>query len=393
MRSVDERQPADIGHALRARLTGFSGFLRANGFGVGCTESSDVIETAQRMGLFDPKMMRWSLKALLCGRGEEWRRFDELFDAYFLPPNKRQIVESKGSGLGRVDNTAGNGPRDTSEGTPISNQGGGVADDDDGSTTKHGASTGDSLAHADFRNLHRPEEVRAIEELMRRFVQRLKHLKLRRERAARRGRRVHLGRTLRASVETGGLPLRLQWRAHTRIRPRLVLLLDVSRSMSLYSFFYLRLARALTGLLPDVHCFIYHTRLTGVSEALRDPDPWRSQERLQVISLGWAGGTRIGECIGEFNRNFAPRLLHSRTAVIMVSDGYETGEPEVLSRELALVKRRARKLIWMNPLASRPGFAPVSRGMKAAAPHLDALLPGADLASIERALPLILKSL
>ena len=91
--------------------------------------------------------------------------------------------------------------------------------------------------------------------------------------------------------------LRLAWRQRRRVRPRLVLLLDVSRSMSLYSFFYLRLARALCAELADVHCFIFHTRMTGVAEALRDPDPWRSQEKLHLLAAGWAGGTRIGECL------------------------------------------------------------------------------------------------
>jgi uncharacterized protein with von Willebrand factor type A (vWA) domain len=383
----------DIGQALQARFTGFTGFLRANGFGVGCTEASDVIETVQRIGLFDPSLMRWSLKALLCGRGEEWRRFDELFDAYFLPPNRKALVESQSSGAGRIEQGGGQGLHDASEGTPLGPAGEGASVDGDGSTAKHGASGEESLTTADFRHLNRPEDVRAIEDLMRRFVRRLKHLQLRRERTASRGRRIHLGRTLRASVETGGLPLNLAWRAHTRVRPRLVLLLDVSRSMSLYSFFNLRLARALSGLLSDVHCFIYHTRLSGVSEALRDPDPWRSQERLQMLSQGWAGGTRIGECLGEFNRSYAPRLVHSRTAVVIVSDGYDTGEPELLTQGLAQLKRRARRLVWMNPLASRPGFEPVSRGMRAAAPYLDALVPGADLAALERALPMILGSL
>ena len=111
------------------------------------------------------------------------------------------------------------------------------------------------------------------------------------------------------------------------MRPRLVLLLDVSRSMSQYSFFYLRLARALCAELADVHCFIFHTRITGVGEALRDPDPWRSQERLHLLAAGWGGGTRIGECLQDFNRRDAPatrafahrrdhrqrRLRHRRT--------------------------------------------------------------------------------
>jgi uncharacterized protein with von Willebrand factor type A (vWA) domain len=221
----------------------------------------------------------------------------------------------------------------------------------------------------------------------------LRHLQLRREARTDHGRRIDLQGTIRASVASGGTPFRLAWKDRRRVRPRLVLLLDVSRSMSQYSFFYLRLARALSAELADVHTFIFHTRLTGVGEALRDPDPWRSQERLHLLAAGWGGGTRIGECVHDFNRLHAPRLVHSRTAVIVVSDGYDTGEPEVLAAALNEMRRQARRIVWLNPLLNRPDFSPVSRGMQAAVPHLDLLAPGSDLASIERVLPNLIEVL
>jgi uncharacterized protein with von Willebrand factor type A (vWA) domain len=192
---------------------------------------------------------------------------------------------------------------------------------------------------------------------------------------------------------TSGTPIHLAWKAPRRVRPRLVLLLDVSRSMAAYSFFYLRLARALSGELADVHTFIFHTHVTAVSEALRDPDPWRAQERLHLLAQGWGGGTRIGESLAQFNAQYGARLLHSRTAVLVLSDGYDTGEPKLLSDALARLRRRARRRVWLNPLCSRPGYAPVSQGMQAALPHLDLLAPGADLASIAAVLPEILEAL
>ena len=163
--------------------------------------------------------------------------------------------------------------------------------------------------------------------------------------------------------------------------------------MALYSFFYLRLARALSAELSDVYSFIFHTRVTAVSQALRDADPWRAQERLHLIAQGWAGGTRIGESLAQFNREYAPRLVHSRTAVIILSDGYDTGEPALLSDALAQLRRRARRIVWLNPLCNQPGYAPVSQGMVAALAHLDLLAPGADLASIAAVLPQIVEVL
>jgi len=377
--------------ALRARLTGFAGFLRVNGFSAGSGDSTEILETAGRVGIFDQQILRWSLKALLCGRGDEWNRFDELFDAYFLPPNKKAFSEIAMAAAPRE--SAGGLPDGGSDSESVAGAPQGAAAEDDGSTARHGASREESLAATDFSELNHADDVRDIEALMRRFARRMKLLRLRREARFHHGRRLDLPGTIRLSVASGGTPLRLAWKERRRVRPRLLLLLDVSRSMSLYSFFYLRLARALCAELADVHCFIFHTRITGVAEALRDPDPWQSQERLHLLAAGWAGGTRIGECLRDFNRDHGSRLVHSRTGVIIVSDGYDTGAPELLSAALAQLKRRAKRLIWLNPIASRADYTPASIGMQAALPHLDLHAPGADLAAIERTLPAILHSL
>jgi uncharacterized protein len=379
------------GTALRARLTGFAGYLRANGFGVGSGDSTRVLETAGHVGILDGEILRWSLKALLCGRGDEWRRFDALFDAYFRRPNKRVLSDSRDAKTGPPERAGALGDADLR--LPAADAGEKNAGEDAASGERHSASREESLASTDFRDLDRADQVRDIEALMRRFARRLKHLQLRREARFDRGRHLDLQRTIRRSVASGGIPFRLAWKDQRRVRPRLVLLLDVSRSMSQYSFFYLRLARALCAELADVYCFIFHTRITGIDEALRDPDPWRSQERLHLLAAGWGGGTRIGECLQDFNRLHAPRLVHSRTAVIVVSDGYDTGEPEVLAAALASLRRRARRIVWVNPLLNRPDFSPESRGMQAALPHLDLFAPGADLAGIEHILPNLIEAL
>ena len=381
----------DPGAVLLARLTGFADFLRTNGYGVGGADSTRVLEASVHTGILDQQVLRWSLKALLCGRGDEWRRFDALFDAYFLPPNKKIFAESNVVTAGAQQSTGG--VRDGSENEPTASVGDGVVGDADAGAARHGASREESLASTDFRELNKAEHARDIEALMRRFAKRLKHLHLRREARFHHGRRLDLQSTIRNSVAYGGTPLRLAWKQRRRVRPRLLLLLDVSRSMSPYSFFYLRLARALCGELADVHCFIFHTRITSIAEALRDPDPWRSQERLHLLAAGWAFVTRIGECLRDFNHDHGARLVHSRTGVIIVSDGYDTGEPELLAQALATLRRRSRRMVWLNPLLNQPGFRPESRGMQAAMPHIDLLAPGADLAGIEQVLPQIIEAL
>lgn len=373
----------DLETLAQARLAGFAGFLHANGFALGGGDAAQVLQTAERIGVLDAPVLRWSLKALLCGRCDEWRRFDELFDAWFLPANRWQSPQLREA------------PHGTVTGGSAQGQGGEQRDtgDDEPLRPRDVASRQELLSRTDFRALTEREHALDIEALMRRFARQLKHIRLRREARARQGRRLDLQATIRRSVASGGTPFHLVWKDHRRVRPRLVLLLDVSRSMAQYSFFYLRLARALSGELADVHSFIFHTRVTGVSEALRDPDPWRAQERLHLIAQGWGGGTRIGDSIAQFNREHAARIVHSRTAVIVMSDGYDTGEPQVLSDALAQLRRRARRIVWLNPLLDRPGYAPVSQGMQAALPHLDLLAPGADLASIAAVLPELIEAL
>lgn len=377
--------PLDAGAALRARLAGFAGFLQANGYGVGGADGVDVLAAAERTGVLDARVLRWSLKALLCGRADEWRRFDALFDAYFLPPNRKAFAQSPGASpaaagaAAQAGGTAGAAPD--------------AGDSARRAASRHGASPDEALAPMDLQGLADAGQARALEALVRRFARRLKRLLLRREARSHRGRRIDLQGTIRHSVASGGTPIRLAWKQPRRVRPRLVLLLDVSRSMRAYAFFHLRLARALCAELADVHCFVFHTRLTDAGTALRDADPWRSQERLHLLAEGWGGGTRIGESLAQFARGPGARLVHSRTAVVIASDGYDTGEPQVLAAALASIRRRARRIVWLNPLLGQPGFRPESRGMQAALPHLDLLAPGADLAGLERVLPQVIEAL
>ncbi|RFU44576.1 VWA domain-containing protein [Paraburkholderia sp. DHOC27] len=392
-------QPPSLEATLLARYTGFANWLRVNDFRVTSSDVAASMEVAGRMGQLDSELLRWSLRALLCSRAEEWRRFDELFEAYFLRPNRTRLVDAHTGGAGKLEpgrepGREPGGEQDGSEGMPLTLAAGSeLSNQPEGKAAQHGAAAEASLAHADFKHLNQTDELFAIDAAIRRFARRLQGIQMRREQRANAGRVIDMAWTVRHSVSRGGLPLDLGWRRKRRVRPRIVLLLDVSRSMSLYSFFYLRLARVLSARVSDVHCFIFHTRLVGVAQALRDPDPWRSQERLQMLSEGWAGGTRIGASLDEFNRQHAAKLLHSRAAVVIVSDGYDAGEPGQLTQALAAIRRRCRCLVWLNPLASHAGFTPASAGMQAALPHIDLLGGARDLASLERVLPAVLEVL
>ncbi|MFT0546774.1 vWA domain-containing protein [Allopusillimonas ginsengisoli] len=391
--SIDSPAMSDtpLAARLQSRYLGFAGFLRLNGFKY--ADASTAILALQYAGQLDSEVVRWTLRSALCGRAQEWQRFNALFDTWFISGSQRRRTEVRASrGRSRsLDTSQLDDLPDDSEGTPVDSADG-HGHDVPGGTSSEGESPQQAFKHADFRHLHEPESLRALDELMQRFVKRLRQVELRRYKASISGRRLDLARCLRRSVSHGGFPIELAWRNRRKQLPRLILLLDVSRSMSLYSFFYLRLARVLTTVLGDVHCFIFHTRLVGIAQALRDPDPVRAQESLHLLSSGWAGGTRIGESLEQFNREYATRLLHARSCVLIASDGYDTGPSERVTDALRTMRGRARSIIWLNPLASRAGYTPASVCMQAALPFIDGLVPAGNLASLEKALPDILRA-
>ena len=319
--------------------------------------------------MLDPDVLRWSLQALLCGRADEWRRFDELFDAWFLPANRWQ--QPRAARAPTAACRAAMQPRRlAASATPPTTR--------DEPRPRHAASRQEVLSSTDFRALTEREHALDIEALMRRFARQLRHIRLRREARARHGRRLDLPATIRRSVASGGTPFHLAWRDRRRVRPRLVLLIDVSRSMALYSFFYLRLARALSAELTDVHSFIFHTRITAVSRGAARPRPVARAGATAPdrAGLGRRHAHRREPGAVQPRARAAPACIRAPPSSIM-SDGYDTGDPQRVVRCAGRsCRRRARRIVWLNPLCNRPGYAPVCQGMQAALPHLDLLAPG-----------------
>ncbi len=198
---------------------------------------------------------------------------------------------------------------------------------------------------------------------------------------ARHGQAPDLAATVRAAVRSGGEPAVLHWRART-LRPRpVVLLLDLSGSMAPYARMLLHYAHACVAAHRPVEAFAFATRLTRITRELGDSDPARAVTRACAAAEDLGGGTRIGEALALLNRRHSRRIGRGADVVIL-SDGWDRGEPQRLGAELARLRRSAHRLIWLNPLAADPRFAPLARGMAAAMPHLDTLLAGNSLDSL-----------
>jgi uncharacterized protein with von Willebrand factor type A (vWA) domain len=200
----------------------------------------------------------------------------------------------------------------------------------------------------------------------------------RRRPSARRG-RLDLRRTLRANVTRGDL-IDLRYRRRKRRKVRLVLLCDVSGSMDLYSRFLLQFLFALQSVFARVETFTFSVHLTRVTEYLRGRSYREVLRRLTAVR-DWSGGTRIGESLAEFNRQWG-RLVDRQTIVIILSDGWDTGDPELRAGELLRIKRRAGRVIWLNPLLGNPSYEPLTRGMAAALPLVDHFAAAHNLAAL-----------
>ena len=249
------------------------------------------------------------------------------------------------------------------------------------------AGADERLATKDFAELE-PDELIALRRLMAQLRVATPLRRTRRARRARRGERLDVRATLRASHRTGGDPVRrLRRRRVLRHRP-LVVLCDVSGSMEPYSRAFLMFLHSAVGG-ADAEAFVFATRLTRLTRALRGHQPGLAIARAAAVAPDWSGGTRIGAALQRFNDDYGRRGMARGAVVVIVSDGWEVGDPDRVDREMARLRRLARRIVWVNPRRAAPGFAPRAGGMAAALPYCDALVGGHNLLALGDAIAAI----
>ena len=376
-----------IGAPARQRLAAFARTLRDNGFKIGLAETADALETLAAPLATRPSTLKPALRSLFCARHSDWERFDEIFDAFWQGRGVRRARMLAGAALqsqAPARHLKDVGPR---AGTPrlpnhAERRTDGGDSPGDGRGKREGASRFESLASTDLRDIVDPTDIAQAHALAARLSRVMRARLVRRERVRRRGRRLDLRRTIHKNVSHGGTLLDLAWRRR-KIKPlRLVFLLDASGSMSLYTAFFVRFLHGVVDAFRESEAFVFHTRLAHVSTSLRDRDVTRAVDKLSLMAQGIGGGTKIGESLATFNRWHARRVINSRTAVMIVSDGYDTGAPEQLGEEMRRLRRRCRRIIWLNPLIGWRDYSPQARGMQAALPYIDLFAPAHNLESL-----------
>lgn len=334
--------------------------LRERGSTVTTAHAADAVRAMQLVGLGGRERVREALRCVLASRPEEFALIDELFDALFAQgaPTPRAVPAPRGEPAGSV-------PSHSSWG------GAGEAETEEVKAASEKPGTGER----DFSSFA-ADELDEVERIARRIARRLAARPSRRWKPGRAGARVDLRRTLRRAPSAGGELIALRFRERKLRKTRIVALCDVSGSMDLYSRLLLQFLWALQGASARVESFVFSTSLKRVTEALRG-----GIAQLSFEQHDWSGGTRIGECLAAFNEKWGA-LVDSRTVVVILSDGWDTGDPALLSEALESLRRRSRRLVWLNPLLGSPGYEPLTIGMQAALPHLSVFAPAHNLDSL-----------
>lgn len=372
---------ATVELSLAGTVVRFCRALREHGFVVTPAESVDAARALGNVDLGDREELYLALRTLLATRPEEYVAFDELFDRYWAPPRTgARAGDDRRSRSPAVPRPLVEQARETSVAT-LTRWMRATGRENDDATAIPRASDREGLGARDFRSFG-DEELREITRVAARMARRLATRPSRRWRPAAHGTRVHLRRTIRRALATGGTAAELAFRERKPRKTRLVVLCDVSGSMELYSRFLLQFVYALQHAFARVESFVFATRPSRITNAFGAP---RYRGALDLIARDvrdWSGGTRIGASLAAFEQEWG-RWVDRRTVVIILSDGWDTGDPEQLGDALARIRRRAGRIIWLNPLLGSPDYQPLARGMQAALPYVDVFHAAHNLASLE----------
>ncbi len=374
-----------VQYDFTSHLTLFCRLLRGQGLLIGSQEIADSVNALTKVEVMDKARVYWALRTVLVSRREEIGVFDQLFDRFwdFETPVRKP---SAGPGTGQ-----GWGPKNlrkypTGFLTPEHDV---HSKDTVIQLLRTGASANEVFSEKDLTVLG-ANELSEFSRIAARMVRALASRPGRRRKSHRRKGAIDLRGALRLSLTTGGDPVRLPRKRRVPRVPRLLVLLDVSGSMDRHTRLLLQLVYAITQHTRHIETFVFSTSVDRVTRQLKAPSFGEALRRVGRIASHWSGGTRIGESLTTLNTEYEA-LQDRYTTVILLSDGWDTGDPDVLTREIRRMQRRVRRVIWLNPLMGTKDYEPLTRGLQAATPYVDHFVSAISLNSLKR-LPQLLRS-
>ncbi|MEL7422721.1 MAG: VWA domain-containing protein [Bacteroidota bacterium] len=352
----------------------FCRFLRQNQFRITTDEEQDILQALPSIGLRSGHEFRLVLRTILCKDLSQLHRFDDLYTQYWK--ELERAVNSKIKEQA-VDQSKPK-PRPPSLQVLKDWLHGGRNSEATEMVTYSPGGAGNSRDFSSFAKDELHEILRVINQLAQRMAQRPS----RRRQSSRKLKQLDLRRTLRNGLRFGGEIVELRHSEPKQRNVRLVLLCDVSRSMELYTRFLIQVLYGFQRTGQRVESFIFSSTLERTTRQLREQDFAKALRRLTQESTAWSGGTEIGLCLNQFVEQYGRRLLDKDTIVLILSDGLDTGNIDVLQRSMHYLQQKAYQVFWLNPLAGRPGYEPTVRGMQAALPYVDHFLAAHDVESL-----------
>jgi len=355
-------------------IVAFSQFARSHGLNVGIQETQDALQSATGPLLTNGALFKSALKTIFCASPEDRRLFDRLFVLFWdTNPTDLVVRKNKTTVQGAVENKAN---------PSLVMLGRGKTDEDaEAGKNVSGANEIERLKMTDFSKI-REIDAEPLEAIARKLFREMAIRLRRRRKETRRNGPINLRRTIRRSLSYGGEPMDLFRKAQRPKKQRLIVLLDVSGSMDKYSFYLLRFVCALREHFRQLEAFVFSTSLIRISKLLQ---PNQLELVLATISQqadNWSGGTKIGECLTAFFDRYGKQTLNGSPIVLILSDGLDTGDPNLVSEALVKIQKRAKKVIWLNPLKGMKGYEPLAGGMQAALPWVDVFQSAHNLESL-----------
>jgi len=379
---VDSFRIRSQGHLLR-NLVLFTRLLRLVGVPASPDQLCDLVQALPLLNLRCREEVKDAARAMLITNREQSELFDNAFDLFWKAWTTDDQT-ARAENLEKVPPSEGDSVEHDQEREHIPESGAG---DDDSNEPESGTlavySAEEILRHKDFTELTEAE-VLSVTQLIRHSRWYTEHHPMRRKHPVAHGSRPHLRRVLRQGLRYGGEVMKLTWQTPKLKSRPLIVLCDISGSMERYVRILLRFLYVVTNGLERSEVFVFSTRLTRLTRQLRHSDMDLALQQAADVVNDWEGGTRIGEALKSFNFNWARQVMSHGPTVIIISDGWDRGDLDLLRREMVRLQLNSRRLIWLNPLLGATGYEPLAKGIQTALPFVDDFLPVHNLASLEQ---------
>ena len=373
---------------LPALAGAFSRRLREAGVPITAERAARFAHAVALVRPITRRRLYWTARAVLVSDSAQVKAFDSVFLSVFGPDEPAPEFEPEDVEAAPAPEPS-TPPESHAEtgvaGGDVSSSpsGPGEEDDDLREVAVPMAASDEELLRGKRFDALEPAELAQVYRLMARLDVATPRRRTRRSERDRHGDRIDMRRTLRGSMRTAGDPIRLARRRRRVVRRRVVMLCDISGSMEPYARAYLQFLTCAAGSGPNAEAFVFATRLTRLTRALRSRSPERAIQRAAAAAPDWSSGTRIGEALKEFNDRHGRRGMARGALVVILSDGWERGDPALVAREMERLSRLAYRIVWVNPRAAASDFSPRTGGMAAALPHCDALVSGHSLEALD----------